>query len=109
MNSAFRISILAAIALACIDAEAKPAERCILSLEASPLNAGTQSETMRDDPYSRPRCPLAVVYSGRQASRTEPRGQRLRSSIVPDDEARLDEPIDAKHDPAAPPRPALHV
>ena len=109
MNSAFRTSVLAVIALACIDAEAKPAERCILSLEARPLNAGTSSETLRGDPYSRLRCPLAVVYSGRQASRAEARGQRRRPSIVSDDEARLDQPINAEHELAAPSRPALHV
>ncbi len=104
MNSALRTSLLATIALACIDAEAKPAERCILSLEARPMNVETSSGPMRADRYGRPRCPLAVVYPDREA-----RVQGPRSRVVSGAEARLDETVDAEHEPAAPPRPALHV
>ena len=38
MNPLLRTSLLATSALASIDAQAKPLERCILSLEARPTN-----------------------------------------------------------------------
>ncbi len=120
MNSALRTTLLLAIASTCIDAEAKPLERCILSLEARPANIETSGETTRVDAYldrfGKPRCPLAVVYPGREASRTDarsPRSPRFLSPVASDDEAVLDDPLDALGDtargPITPGRPVLHV
>lgn len=109
MNSALRTSLLVAIALAGIDAQAKPLERCILSLEASPANVDASGEPTRIDRYGRPRCPFAVAYPGRTAPRNDARSLRFRSPALSEDEARLDDPIDAEPESIASPRHALHV
>lgn len=110
MNSALRTSLLAAVVLASIDAEAKPLERCILSLEARPANVEATSEPMRVDRHgNKPRCPLAVVYPGRDASRLGARGPRFRSPAVSDDEAMLNDSVDTGRGSIASPQSALHV
>lgn len=108
MNPVLRTSLLATIALASIDTQARPLERCILALEASPANVETSADPMRVDPYSRP-CPFAVTYPGRAASRNDARSLRFRSPALAEDEARLGDPIDLEPESIAPPRPALHV
>ncbi len=109
MNSALSTSLLVTIALAGVDVEAKPLERCILSLEARPANVDASGEPMRVDRYSKPRCPLAVTYPGSAAPRNDARSLQFRPRAISDDEARLEDPMDAEPESIASPRQALHV
>lgn len=96
MNSTSRTGLLAAIACACVDVDARPA------------NVETARDLMRSDRYAKP-CSLTVAQAAREMPRSAARNSRFPAPFVASDEAGQEDSVASPDESSAFTRPVLHV